>query len=388
MHGTQTFYLGGRLAQTASSRQVDIMKAPHTKIILITFALLCGGCSLSGEQADIAETLEETITALETGDLQKLWEVSAPQAREELTTLHAKIRRAMEVIDVVYPEKDRAAARRSIGGDFLGDIPVDSSDRGARLLGAFIKPDALRLDQKARDGLRNKGAQIDGDRATIKTTAGETSTFQRTSEGWRSALVVDILQRSAAFRRIEENVEDVIKLADGKRRLWVESVDPTTPNGAYNVLQSILSAPELDKPKLFTLMSKTTRSVFTEGLELSRAIQKLVRRGIPKAKRKSVYERHGIALLLRFRTDLEWFEHWCDSEAFKKVTLPAGEPAQIEGDIHAGVVTLITNQKERASFIREKDGFWHWADKEGQIRETLLSPLEAKLANLKGKGSN
>ena len=160
-------------------------------------------------------------------------------------------------------------------------------------------------------------------------------------------------------------------------------MDPTTPNGAFNVLRSILSAPELDKPKLFTLMSKTTRSVFAEGLELSRAIQKLVRRGVSKARRKKVYERHGIAHLLRFRTDLEWFEHWCNSEEFKKVTLPAGEPAQIEGDIHAGVVTLITDQKGRASFIREKDGFWHWTGKESRIRETLLSPLKAKLADLK-----
>ena len=105
-------------------------------------------------------------------------------------------------------------------------------------------------------------------------------------------------------------------------------------------------------------------------------------------RRKNVYERHGIAHLLRFRTDLEWFEHWCDSEEFKKVTLPGGEPAKIEGDIHAGVVTLITDQKKKVSFVREKDGLWHWTDNETQVRETLISPLKAKLADLKTPSSD
>jgi hypothetical protein len=348
----------------------------------ILLALLTGACGLSGEQAEIATTLEETIDALETGDLAKLWDVSAPEAREKLVTLHTQIRRAMETIDVIYSQNERREARASIGANFLGSIPLDAQDRGARLLAAFIKPEELRMDQAARDGLRNKGAQIDGDRATIQTSAGEVFTFQRTAEGWRSALVMDILERSSAFRKIEENVSTVLKAAEGKRKAWVDSLDPTTPNGAFNLLRKTVTKTPLDTGTLFTLLDEPTRKVFAQALKTARVIQKRLQKGVPRAKRRGLYAKYGIANLTRLKTDLELFHQWCNSEGFLKPVLPEGEPSQVKGDIQSGQVSLITSAGTAIKLSREEDGYWHVASEQDRLAKAILTPLDEALAKL------
>jgi hypothetical protein len=370
------------LAQTHADRHItEVMK----RLLLgcsILLSLLTGACGLSGEQAEIAATLEETINALETGDLAKLWDVSAPEAREKLVTLHTQIRRAMETIDVIYPQEERRVARASIGADFMGSIPLDGENRGARLLAAFIKPEELRMDQAARDGLRNKGAQIDGDRATIQTSAGEVFTFQRTTEGWRSALVMDILERNSAFRTIEENVSTVLKAAEGKRRAWVESLDPTTPNGAFNLMQQTLAKKPIDTETFFTLLDGPTRKLFTQALLTSRDIQKRLQKRVPRPKRQALYAKYGIANLTRLKTDLELFQQWCNSESFSKPVLPTGEPSHVKGDIQSGQISLITSAGNAMKLIREDDGYWHVTSEKDRLTKAILGPLNEARARL------
>lgn len=356
---------------------------PHGCLILAL--ILLGSCAKSEEQEAIASTLVTTVEALEEGDLSALWQVTAPEARAALLELHTRVHAGLETLDQVVDKMDLSAARKAIAGDFIGGISLDDPQRGPLLLEALLDPSTLQLGQAARDGLASAGAKVTGNRAEVRTTAEEVFRFEKTDEGWRSALVTDLLRRNPAFKQIESNLETVLEQAKTNRLAWIQSKDPSTPNGAFNLAREARDTGET--ATLFALTAPAFRQVFLETLTKSRDLQRRLRKGIRRPKRKAIYAAHGIGTFIKVESDQALFNAWLKEGSAALLPLPDDIPQKLEGDITTGHVTLVTAKGATVDMVRGPDDIWRLSGKTVALRKALLAPIDSQLKDVV-KGTN
>ena len=354
-----------------------------------TWLLVCllvwpfGGCSPSPEQLEVAEALDRTITSLEGGDMQALWDITAPAAQKEVLKLHAELHAALLLVDQLYPSDMRDAARKSLGHDIIAAIPLNDPAAGPKLLRRILNPNAVRLDEKARDGLRTRGAVIDGDKAVIHTSADEKFTFEKTTDGWRSGLVMDLIDQNRRFDVLRENARKIGEAQQSRRDAWVASKDPKAPQGAYNLIRKTVGTDPVKPAALFSLLDANSRGVALEALQTARTLQKTLQRRSKKAQRRGLYKKYGIDQLVKVTTDRDLFALWVKGSKYvppiKDVRDP---PERLEGDISTGTVAVITSKGARLSMQRGKDGVWRLASYAQALRDGLVKPLKDHMASL------
>ncbi len=307
------------------------------------------GCALDEEQERVAQALLDTVEALDRGDVKALWEISAPGAQKVVLDLHQRLARALAATDALYPPSERAEARAALGEQLLqGLAPSGPDDQlGPALLGRLLDPEAMRLDDKARDGLRARGAVIEGDKATIHTAAGELFTFERVDGAWRSRLIADLLEQSVAVDRLRANADAVLEAQAAARKAWQESRDPRTPNGAYNALRAASAHAPPDGAVLYTLVDDEAREVLTRSLEIARKAQRIIQRKTKRAQRKKLYERHGLPLFVGAGSDRELLERWAEEEDFVPPVDKDDPPDRVEPSAAPSKTT--TKEKGKAA---------------------------------------
>ncbi len=347
---------------------------------LLALAVLA--CEPDPEQVAVSTVLDETVQALERGDMTALWTLSAPKAREEILALHARVHEALAAADGLYEGEDRERARAALGAQLFAGVATDDPDAGPRLLDALLDEKAMRLDDEARDGLRTRGAVIDGDTAVIHTSAGEQFTFQRTEEGWRSRLVMDLFEQNPRIAALRQNADGVLAAADEHRKAWIASKDPRTPQGAYNLLRAAAHASPRDAGVLYTLLDAPAHAVLVEALQASREAQKVLQRKTARRQREATYAEHGLALYVTAASDRALYEAWARSDAFASPVSVDSPPDRVEGDEASGAVKVIPTDGPPLSFVRDADGHWRLAGHAATLGTALLEPVKATLAKL------
>ncbi len=348
---------------------------------------LAAACSQSEEQKSVAEALDRTIGALESGTLEQLWAMSAPQARDELLALHVQLTEALAVVGEVYDGKEAAKAALAVGKLIVEGIPVGAPEAGPRLLRRLLNPSGLRLDQHARDGLRAERAVIDGAQAEIRTSAGEIFRFERTGDGWTSRLVMDLLEQDRTLTKMRENARALLESREAKREAWRTSRDPRQPQGAYNLARAAAAAEPPQADVLYALLTDEARAALGEALETARKAQKAVQKGTPRKRRTQVYEKHGIALHVAAGSDRELYDAWAKASGFDPVTARAA-PATVERAPESDQAVVVAADGARVPLVRAGAGEqWRLASPTKAIREAVLGPAKAALDALgKKKG--
>ena len=363
----------------------------------------------------MAGALLETVEALDRGDVKALWEISAPGAQQELLDLHQRLSRALRAVDAIYPPAERPEARAALGERLLQGLdPTASGDQlGPALLSRLLDPAAMRLDDKARDGLRARGAVIEGDKATIHTAAGELFTFERVDGAWRSRLIADLLEQSAAVDGLRANADAVLEAQAAARKAWQESRDPRTPNGAYNALRAAVSHAPPDGGVIYTLLDDDARDVLVRSLEVARKAQRAIQRKTKRAQRKKLYRQRGLQLFVDAESDRALLEAWALTDDFVPPVgkddppdrvipeataaareaakaaangtpkTPPGEPtatgtAATQGSASARV-SLVTTGGTRLAMRRDKRDYWRLTGYAPVLAEHLLARAQRAL---------
>jgi len=345
-------------------------------VVALVVCATASACSDDPEQLEVAAALDRTITSLEGGDMKALWEITAPVAQKEVLKLHTEVHEALALVDSVYPPELRDGARKALGQAVIGDIPKDDKDAGPKILERILDPKAVRLDEKARDGLRSRGATIDGKKAVIHTSADEKFTFEKTDDGWRSGLVMDLIDQNRRFDTLRENARKVLEARDAHREAWVTSQDPKTPQGGYNVLRKTLRNKPVKSEVLFSLLDEKTRAVPLEALKASRALQKAIQRRSKKAARRGLYKKYGIDKHVKVTTDRGLFALWVKNSKFvPPLTDAEDKPDKVEGQETGGAVTVVTKKGVKVAMARGKDGIWRISSYEPVLRQHMMKPL-------------
>ena len=341
-------------------------------IIAAACVALGTACGQDPEQGPIASALDATVTALEKADWQALWEVSAPDARDELLELHRQIHLALAAAERVYPDANRERARAAVGRDLVTDIPADDPGAGPRLLARLFSPAAMRLDERARDGLYSSSAMVDGDRAIVHTAAGESFTFLRSPEGWRSRLILDIVEQNPRIAVLRENVRAVLEADKDRAKAWKHSLDPAQPQGAFNVARAAMAESPRNADLLRALLDTAARDALVEAMERGREAQKQIQRQVARRDRPPAYEQAGLKWHVEADSDRALFASWVRSAGFTALA-PDSPPARIDGDPATGHLVVVTEADDQVPMVLQ-DGTWRLEGLAPRLRTALVAP--------------
>lgn len=357
--------------------------ALRSAAVLAAFAAGLGsgpGCERSPEEEAVFAALERTLDLLGRSDWAALWSESPAKARDEVEALHRDLHEALAAVEEVYAEGEREKARAAVGRDLVLDIPKEAPDAGPRLLARLIATGALRLDDRALDGVRAGKALVDGDQAVLHTPAGEEFAFVRDGERWAPRLVLDLMERHRPISVLKENARAAIAYRDAHREAWRTSRDPKEPQGSYNLAREALEAPEgPDARALYALADDEARKAVLDALTTGREAQKVLQKKTVRKERDAVYEEHGLALHVRSESDLALFEAWVASPAFVPPLPDRSPPARLEGEADTGEVHVITEAGGRVPMVRDAGGLWHVAGLAAGLRRSLLDPTRKVL---------
>ena len=358
--------------------------ARRLSLVVLLFSPL--GCSSGEYHEAVFQALEQTVVALGEGDWKTAWLYSAPQAREELLTLHGELHAALEAVETVYPEQSREQARAAVGRDLVADIPVGAPDAGPRLLGRLMAPGAIRFDDKARDGLRARGAIVDGDQAEIETAAGEVFRFQRTEAGWQARLIMDILDGSDEVKALRGNARAVQEAAASHHAVWKESTDPATPHGAYNAVRAALDADPPRGEVVFAGIDAEARAVVLEALRLSRKAQKSIQRRVTRIERARAYAKHGVTPYRASWKDQELYLYWMTRDDYVAPLTDKTAPVSVEpGETEAKRI-VVTESGARIPLALGADSLWHLEGHKAAAEKGLLAPMQVLMEKLQPPG--
>ncbi|HRE87871.1 MAG TPA: hypothetical protein PK095_01915 [Myxococcota bacterium] len=332
-------------------------------------------CQTSVELDDgLAATSAELRSALERADHAKLWELSDRPTKEALLDLFRQAEVARAQVPVLWPEADRKAALESLGSSLAPRLGADDEGRGARLLEASLDLEALTFNEDTEQGLSPRDVTFDPGpprRALIATQAGERLSFVEDGGTWRSTLVRDALLERADIQALTEHVKKAQTLAAEHERLWRESADPRTPQGAYNLARAAQTRKPVDVDMLFALLDEDARKTLVDILEAARAAQKQIQQRTVKAARREAYRAAGILQLVDTTTDRELFRRWQLSPEATPLVTHTDEPSALEGQLASGQVTVLTLSGGRVPMRRDSDGFWRLAE----LRPALTKAL-------------
>jgi len=353
------------------------MRRPVTAIVVLAF--IAPACQQDTDQREISEALGQIVTALEAADWSSLWAVSHPEAQQQVLDLHRSLHGALDVVGEIYESAEQPIARAALGRDLVAGIPVDAKDVGPRLLSRLFAAGAIRLDEKARDGLKTTRATIDGDRGIVHTTAGEVFTFGRADGQWRSRLLIDILNQSRPIATLRESAVAIQTAVEERRRAWATSRDPAEPQGAYNLVRFALERTPVNAAVTYALLDSEAKGALVEALTNARTAQTRIQRRTPKRQRDTVYARNGITLHVGADSDRALFEAWAASETFVPPIADASRPVRVEAAPDGKTATVVTASERKVAMIRDEEGGWRLDGYAGTIRKTLGKPARGAL---------
>ena len=321
-----------------------------------------------------------------------MWSQAAPSAKAELLDVHARLRSAQKFVPQVYEGSDRDAANQALGIDLLAGLVPGSPEVGPALLDRLLKPEGMRFDQQARDGLLTAKPEITGDRAVLVTGADETFTFERVEEEsqdgstWRCRLVMDVLEKNEPLKQLLANAATMEEKHRRSREAWSAVTDPKTPQGAYNRLRMAVSAKPPDIDTIHRLLDEPTRDALIDALKVSRKAQRIVQRRTKLAERKQAYKQRGLQSYVMTRTDLQLYKEWAKSKEWTPPVDPKSLPLSAAPGIgqREGLTELTLEGGGKALMRLETDGHWRIADHQETIRKALEGPMKELVASLTG----
>lgn len=183
-----------------------------TKIIsmrlLLLFAAILFGCSEVSEKEEKAfEFLQRFLQALDQADGLTLWEIADDETHVYFEDLAKEIKETLGLIDKYYPEKEKALARKGVGGDF-----VHENTDGKKLFLAL-------LDQKKLAGPSDPDArkpkrafEIEKGTITVFMESGDTLDFVVDEKGNLRVKIFRIaFEELPAIKTLRDNFQIVKK---------------------------------------------------------------------------------------------------------------------------------------------------------------------------------
>jgi hypothetical protein len=321
--------------------------------------LACGG--RASLEPPLTESVDALRAALEARDFDKLWALTDQETQKNLLAAFADADRARALVPSVWAEADREAANAALGSALATAIGPNDDQRGPRILAATLDPSVLAFNEGTVEGFAPRDVTFDPGpprRAIVATAAGERLTFVDEAGQWKSLLVRDQVFESAAMKSLIAHARKTNALADEQQRVWQASLDPKTPQGAYNLARAAQDRKPPDVDMLFALLDEDARKALVDILEGARAAQKQIQQRTAKAMRREAYRAAGLLALVDTTTDRELFRRWATSPDFKPL-LTATDPAvSLEGDPATGSATVVTTSGARIPMHRDADAFW------------------------------
>lgn len=312
--------------------------------------------------------------ALARADHKKLWELTDSPTRTALLDLFRQAEALRAQVPSIWPESDRKAALDALGAGLAARLGPDDEGRGPRLLEAALDLKSLTFNEDTEQGLSPRDLTLDPGpprRALIATQAGERLAFVEDGGAWRSSLVRDTLLERADIQALTEHVKKTQTLTEEQARLWRESADPKTPQGAYNLAREAQVRKPVDVDMLFALLDEDARKTLVDVLEAARASQRQIQQRTVKAARREAYRAAGILQLVDTTTDRELFKRWLLSPEATPLMSATDEPKSLEGDPQSGAAIIVTSSGGRVPMRRDSDGFWRL----GELRPLLTKAL-------------
>lgn len=344
------------------------------RIAALMFSLLMA-CQSSVElDPRLAPATLALREALANADHAKLWELTDTPTRSTLLDLFRQAEALRAQVPSLWPEADRKAALDALGAELATRLGPDDEGRGPRLLAATLDLKALVFNEDTEQGLSPRDVTIDPGpprRALIATQAGERLAFVEEGDTWRSSLVRDTLLERADIQALTEHIKKAKTLAEEQARLWRESADPKTPQGAYNLARAAQVRKPVDIDMLFALLDEDARKTLVDILESARTSQKQIQQRTVKAARREAYRAAGLLQLVDTTTDRELFKRWLLSPEAVALVAATDEPKALEGDPQSGSVVVVTLSGTRVPMRRDADGFWRL----GELRAVLTKAL-------------
>lgn len=309
----------------------------------------------------LSSSVASMRTALAQKDYSALWALTDSQTRNSILELLRQAEGVRAKVPTLWPEGDRQAALQALGAGLAEHLGPDDDGRGARLLTATLDLNGLVFNEDTEQGLAARDLTMDPGpprRAMIATAAGERLVFVDENGPWKSTLVRDRVLESPAFQALTEHVKKAQALAEEDTRLWRESNDPRSPQGAYNLARVAQTRKPVDVDMLFALLDGDARKTLTDLLESARSAQRQIQQRTVKAARREAYRAAGLLELVDTTTDRDLFKKWALAPQAPPLLGATDEPLSLEGDTSSNSVIVVTASGGRVSMTRDADGFW------------------------------
>lgn len=352
--------------------------------LTLLVSLVAGGCGSSPiSDPALSEAVESLRTALSRRDFDALWALTDTPTREALLAGLREADTARSLVPKVWPESDRPTALAALGQSLLAqpESPeADESTLGPRLLAASLSPEALTFDEGTLEGLAMRDITFDPGpprRALVLTLAGERLSFVDEAGQWKSLLARDLILESASFKSLVAQARKTIALAEERDKAWRMSLDPRTPQGAYNLARAAQERRPVDVDMLFALLDEEARKAIADLIEAARQSQRQIQQRTAKALRKDAYRNAGILHLVDAGSDRELFRKWATGSDYAPLLAATDTPMKLAGDEGSGSVEVLTESGARVPMRKDSDGYWRMAG----LRDRLSAALGPRPTN-------
>jgi hypothetical protein len=170
-------------------------------LLLPVVVALQPSCGRNDDDPEVRQAFESLLAALDGRNVPELWQFANDPTREAFDSLAAEILSTIDQVDRLYPEKDRAAARKAIGADL-----VFTGARGKDLFAALLDGNKLAGPSNPKSRIAER-IVVGGNKAIVVTAAGETLEMVRDeSERWRVGLFLEAFNALPATSTLRDNL--------------------------------------------------------------------------------------------------------------------------------------------------------------------------------------
>ena len=178
-------------------------------LALALVPLLAGACALPpGDHTTPERAHYMMLSAREAGDLDAIWAALHPDIRDQFDRWVSAEKKAIRMLEISpYSDKDREAALA-----ILGHGARAKAEDGRALFEAMMGPvEPVTLGLLTATGARVKGVTLVGDRATVRTWAGDEVIVRQSADGsWYATLPPEVAARvKAAADQAEANLQQI-----------------------------------------------------------------------------------------------------------------------------------------------------------------------------------
>ncbi len=230
------------------------MRAKALCAFLATTILLsaCGAESESAHEVEAA--FVRLVTALRARDARAVFTLSVPEFHKYFEDLQADLHKADTAIRRHFPRWEQRRLRERLLLDRVGGVRD-----GLSLYLLMTDMRNLQAGAEVQSGLEHDPPTVTGDRAAIRTRAGETFTFVRTPDGWKTDIYLKVVRGLPLIQTLRENLATLEANVRRLQELYGASRDPKSPEGAFNQLVDALG--KKDARIIDTLLDSRARTV-------------------------------------------------------------------------------------------------------------------------------